>query len=218
MEEYKPNKIIICGHSLGAAVSALVYILLSESEEMKEKYELYNMTFALPLFGNLTLRDYLEQNNSVGNLTSNMYHFVIAEDIVPALLYINKSYGETTFTAKILWKFFINKIISSCLQEETEKEMAKKFVKEVDKVRKKDDPLFLFEEQDGYVAMGNYLLLQDEKIYELPNDPQWVGQALVESLKILGQLNSPNSTAVGKILENHALVTYESRIMKNLFE
>ena len=216
MEAYKPNRIVVCGHSLGGAVSALVYIFLHE--RLRDTYELHNITFASPLFGNLALRDYLKTNNITANLLEHMYHYVVAEDIVPALLYINKTYGETTFTAKKLWK----KIVRGWIEDT---EIAEKFVKEVKQQKRCHDPFFLFEEEDGYVAMGNYLFLKDDKLFQLPNDPQWIGQALVGSLTILGQLGlragfkmAAGSTlsSVEKILQNHNLTTYKSRINKVL--
>ena len=92
MKNYK-NKKVICttGHSLGAATSAMVHILLN-TEFNQEKFpdlHFYNVTFALPLFGNLGLKKIME---STSENMRNMFHFVNYDDIVPAVGFIPHVY------------------------------------------------------------------------------------------------------------------------------
>ena len=68
-------------HVIGAAVSALVYIQLArKQEELKLSYEICNVTFACPLFGNKALKSYVDND---AKLFGNMFHFIKEGDIVP---------------------------------------------------------------------------------------------------------------------------------------
>ena len=90
--EFNPKRVIFTGHSLGAAISALIYInLVKEQEQLQLPYELYNVTFGCPMFGNLALKNYIYQH---GVQFGKMYHFVKKQDIVPGKVIIHKSRSE----------------------------------------------------------------------------------------------------------------------------
>ena len=110
--ECKPKRIITTGHSLGAATSSIVHILLvlnSQSEEMKS-LEYHNIAFATPLFGNLDLKKAILAHSDPR--LKNMYHFVNCDDIVPAVAIIEDVYANLT-TGVSIWanrtKFLIGK-------------------------------------------------------------------------------------------------------------
>ena len=49
--------IVFCGHSKGAAVSALVYLLFVKEFAQDSQKQVFNITFALPPFGNIAVTD-----------------------------------------------------------------------------------------------------------------------------------------------------------------
>ena len=114
IEEWEPKRIITTGHSLGAATSTMVHILLvlkSQDEETGMKsLEYHNIAFATPLFGNLDLKKAILAHSDPR--LKNMYHFVNCDDIVPAVAIIEDVYANLT-TGVSIWanrtKFLIGK-------------------------------------------------------------------------------------------------------------
>ena len=95
-------KILLCSCLF---LASDVYILLKsrsdEDEELKdtmdeilEKVEINAITFAVPLFGDVTLWSSLDGIEKYAQL----YHFVIDADIVPALLFEEKVYEKLSTT------------------------------------------------------------------------------------------------------------------------
>ena len=80
------QSLIICGHSLGGAISSIVTteILIEREKRPKEQFtgEVTNVTFGSPLFGDDTARRFLEEKS----FSSKMFHFVAELDPVPSLL------------------------------------------------------------------------------------------------------------------------------------
>ena len=72
-----PVKVILTGHSMGGAISSLLYIKLKfkfhGSDESIEfnKTEFFNFTFGAPMFGNVALEDDLRKKKWLGN----MFHY-----------------------------------------------------------------------------------------------------------------------------------------------
>ena len=100
--DWELERIITTGHSLGAATSSIVHILLilnSQSEEMKS-LEYHNVAFATPLFGNLDLKKAILAHSDPR--LKNMYHFVNCDDIVPAVAIIEDVYANLT-TGVSIW-------------------------------------------------------------------------------------------------------------------
>ena len=87
-----------CGHSLGGALSQLVHIHFQAmiSEMLGTTVEFVNVTFATPMVGNFPLR--AEQNREDG-VARNMFHFVLAEDVVPAALFTADMYNKLPWFA-----------------------------------------------------------------------------------------------------------------------
>ena len=104
MGEWDPKRIITTGHSLGAAVSSMVHVLLvrgSHAEPMKS-LEYHNIGFATPLFGNLDFKKAILSLSRSDARLKNMYHFVNCDDIVPAVAIIEDVYANLT-TGVSIW-------------------------------------------------------------------------------------------------------------------
>ena len=109
IQERKPKRIITTGHSLGAATSSMVHIMLVLKLQ-KSKSECQNIGFATPLFGNLDLKKAILAHPEPR--LRNMYHFINCDDIVPAVSIIEDVYANLT-TGVSIWanraKFLIGK-------------------------------------------------------------------------------------------------------------
>ena len=77
---------MVCGHSLGGAISSIVTteILMERQKRSQELFtgEVINVTFGSPLFGDDTARRFLEEKG----FSEHMYHIVAENDPVPSLL------------------------------------------------------------------------------------------------------------------------------------
>ena len=180
------------------------------------------------MFGDANLKKSLELND---NLDKNMYHFVKSRDIVPGLLFIGHTYKELSTSVKILIKGGFGWVIDSFVDPVEEPEMnqiVKNLLAEVTKNKEHIGPLFQWKGQDYYVPIGRYVLLHDneEKVYALPNEIQWVGQALVDALTILNGIGGllprhieDTAKEIGKtISEDHSLDGYHDFIKKCLLD
>ena len=90
-----PKRIVVTGHSLGAAISQLIYMQLqSKIKEERElevlECEVLNISFASPMVGNHDLRDKLMKTG----VAEGMFHFVLQEDIVPAAAFYRHSFQK----------------------------------------------------------------------------------------------------------------------------
>ena len=89
------KKVVVCGHSLGGAISSLVFCHLLSREQQLRKLEIcddiINITFGSPLFADSEFRNFL--NDEIKEMTPRpqMYHFVAENDIVPSLLCLAQS-------------------------------------------------------------------------------------------------------------------------------
>ena len=85
-QSFQNRSLVICGHSLGGAISSIVAteILIEREKRPKEQFpgEVINITFGSPLFGDDTARRFLEEKN----FSAKMFHFVAELDPVPSLL------------------------------------------------------------------------------------------------------------------------------------
>ena len=90
-----PKKIIVTGHSLGAAISQVIYMQLQSKIQEKRNMDVFecevlNISFASPLVGNHDLRDMLMKTA----IAEGMFHFVLAEDIVPAVAFYKHAFQK----------------------------------------------------------------------------------------------------------------------------
>ena len=229
---YGLKRICTTGHSLGAATSALVHIMLVTKWQCDEYY---NVTFALPLFGNLSLKNHLQSIDASGNF-KNMFHFVNNTDLVPAVALmphvcnnLSSAIGGIISYPSFLTSFFMS---IGTIQPETSEEkeaieqMASKLAEQISKNKENFDPLFKKISPETYMPIGNYIFMKDSNLHEFEFgqgfDHQWIGQILAESLKILKRLHfkhyltggysGENYQVFGEILYNHSLDTYGSQM------
>ena len=219
IEKNRPQKIIVTGHSKGAAVSALVYLTLA-AEKFAGKFpgiSFHNITFALPMFANEALKKFIEEKSL--KLDKEMFHFVVSEDIVPSMLLL----GDVHKELPDLVKSYLNEAtINKYVKDEKLKEVANR-------------ALAIFEE-DGHfqfsvnacAPIGKYLYLEEDSYSELPNDALKIGKELAKSLEILGQISKSQValayTGFGSVFdvikEKHSLDNYNIAIQNQnyLFE
>ena len=93
-ERLAGKRFVVCGHSLGGAISSIVATdILTEQERRRRNSsgnfvtDVINITFGSPLFGDEEARKYLEEKK----FSEKMFHFVAAQDPVPSLLSLAQS-------------------------------------------------------------------------------------------------------------------------------
>ena len=235
--EWEPKRMITTGHSLGAATSSIVHILLvlmSQDEQMKT-LEYHNLGFATPLFGNLELKKAILAHPD--SRLRNMYHFVNCDDIVPAVSIIEDVYANLTngvsFWANVAQSKFLRlKFYSLIVAEDQVEELEVKvenLLSEVNERKNIRDPMFQNRGPETYMPIGHYLFMKkkefefgqsDLHVFEFEesiekSEHQWVGQILVKSLEILGDLkvrNLKNEQLKQKILSHHKLSNYFAQV------
>ena len=242
IEEFDPDFIYTTGHSLGAATSSMVHIMLAREfcPKIRDGCDtvINNVTFALPLFGNLDLKSHLQFQASEN--MKNMFHFVNYTDLVPAIAlmphaYSNLSYPiQKTLSNPSFWTnlfMFFGKIKPETSEEKVElKQIASNLSKEI--AKKKGNLHALFEKilPETYMPIGNYIFMKGSDLHEFSfkqdSDHQWIGQILIESLKILNRIHSKHLITIGytgenkqvceEILKNHAIETYGSQMTECL--
>ena len=84
----KCETIILCGHSLGGAVSSITAVNILDKLPSDSVYKVHNITFGAPFFGNEAVRKYCKTKN----LEQHLLHYASVKDIVPGLL----SLGHTS--------------------------------------------------------------------------------------------------------------------------
>ena len=152
-----PKTVITCGHSLGAAISQLIHIQLEKELKRESSFDLINITFAPPMVGNLHLRNSFYMPYAK-NLTENMYHFVIAEDIVPAALFT-----EYTRQNIHVYDWVLRKIIHRYLGGNNP-ELAKAVIDQLAEMKPPalDQPVFSQERADKqYAPIGNQFYIKE---------------------------------------------------------
>ena len=81
------KNVVVCGHSLGGAISSIVFCHLLSREQQLRKLEIsagiLNITFGSPLFADLEFRKILNKEIEQMTPRPQMYHFVSKYDPVP---------------------------------------------------------------------------------------------------------------------------------------
>ena len=171
------------------------------------------------MFGDANLKKSLELND---NLDKNMYHFVKSRDIIPGLLFFGHTYHELSTSVQNCLSFAFDQVIDKSFPNPEFNQTIKDLLHEFWEKKAHNGPLFHWKDEDTYVPIGRYVLLHDieEKVYALPNDTQWVGQALVDALTILKNIGSyTTAKEIGeKIKEDHNLDDYHDFIKKCLLD
>ena len=109
------------------------------------------------------------------------------------------------------------------VQEEQLVAKVENLITEVNKRKVLRDPLLQNRGADTYMPIGNFLFMKkkdsgksDLHVFEFENsDHQWIGQILVKSLEILGDLkvrNLKNEQLKQKILSAHNLGNYFTQV------
>ena len=110
-KDLKGKQFIICGHSQGGAVAAIVYTLLKEAKSSSETSflegirGLKNITFAAPLFGDEELKSIIEDEKF--RFDSDMFHYVAQNDPVPGSLLFSSRVPEIQKYARDSWWRFM---------------------------------------------------------------------------------------------------------------
>ena len=208
-DKYKVKRIITCGHSLGGAVSSLCHMRLMQF--LDASFELTNMTFGAPFFGNHELQKWASQQK----YTDRMFHFVNSSDIVPIVLSSGqlRSYFDSKFYG-LASK--ITKTIDYCIQTvctetfpRSESTMLSELV-EVSEFLNKDE---IKNDNNCYVPIGKHLLIYEEKnrtiIKPLDNPPSKVRSDLNESF-------ANQCTKLLEIKRLHSLHNYKETLEKGL--
>ena len=112
----KDKTLVVCGHSLGGAVSSIVtadILLEQERRKFQNLKDVINITFGAPSFGDTELRNFLEEKK----ISDKMFHLVAENDPIPSLLsfthsiaaaksmiddQIKKLQGNSKFTEKVM--------------------------------------------------------------------------------------------------------------------
>ena len=85
----KDKTLVFCGHSMGGAVSSIVYILALQKHRSESNLifqSIRNVTFGSPLFGDNKLAEFIKYQK----IDVNMDHYVHRDDPVPRLLNLSK--------------------------------------------------------------------------------------------------------------------------------
>ena len=93
-EKLRQKKLVVCGHSLGGAISSIVTADILAEQARRERTtsgrfvcDVINITFGSPLFGDEDVRRYLQERK----FSEKMFHFVAEKDPVPSLLSLAQS-------------------------------------------------------------------------------------------------------------------------------
>ena len=119
----------------------------------------------------------------------NIYHIVLAEDVVPAALFKDFAYQNlpTVVTKQILKDQIIEKLSG------VNKKRAEEIAAIVGTLENPTNDNLVYDHSDDstYAPIGHYIYIKKGKMYELRfNDPQYIGYALIPALNIIGELGS----------------------------
>ena len=213
IERYKPKRIVTTGHSLGAATSSVLHLLLANDQKNQPSCDLQkvfqhdsdpklvNVAFATPMFGNMGLKNFVAKDPRFGN----MYHFVDSGDIVPSVLFISHVYHQNlsfsvklalnlsyenlkTVIIRLLSPFIASENLAQMEEDETQKVLRKVHEEILKNIE--NEPGTLVQNTPGaYIPIGKYLYIMNKgnakTLHEFPNDHQWVSETLMKSLVIL---------------------------------
>ena len=208
--EELPKTFVITGHSLGAALSQVVYIQLKdkimEARNLKEfNSKIINISFAGPVVGNMDLRRRLLDDDKA----KNMYHFVLAEDIIPAAPFYRHAYQrlpepQNGFRKQDWYQGMLNMVFQVLGEGKVPDEYQDLFVPPMYEQPVYDNDSSM----EPYAPIGNYLYIKDGKLYELPfdTDPQAVAQTLINILEVMRQMASVQALTHPKVKMGHPLV------------
>ena len=204
-----PKTIVITGHSLGAALSQVVYIQLKDVIMKTRKLsgfnsKIINISFAGPLVGNMDLRNQMGEGQK--DLAKSMYHFVLSEDIIPAMPFYQHAYQKLpepliNFSKSDYYHHIMSHIM---VGDGAPAELYQVFVPPL-----YDQPIYDNDSSlEPYAPIGNYLYIKEDKLYEFPYhmDPQFVAQALISILDVMRKMGPVQALPMPHQKLGHPLV------------
>ena len=234
IKEWKPKRIVTTGHSLGAATSSMVHIMLVlklQSEAMKS-LECHNIGFATPLFGNLDLKKAILAHSD--SRLKNMYHFVNCDDIVPAVAIIEETYANLTYGVSTLAnnsKWLLNlfyKLGFVDMDETQEAELLTKLKNVLLEVKKRkkfiNQPLLQGRGNDTFMPIGHFMFMKKKDSGQsdlhvfgfeksiVDSEHQWISQILIKSLENLREVEIRRGLQCDHILSAHGLDNYFAQV------
>ena len=217
------KKVVLTGHSLGAAVAAVTHILLiRDLKEMGNDMPIETVTFALPMFGNNPLRTELEKLEKEDQRFGNLYNFVFENDIIPSCELFDYAYSKLTKVTTHIINFaieFEDHIIEKLFHFDS------KVVDEVDYASNKWEtlhkpknelPCFDMNDTDRFVPIGKYLYMcENGKMYDIEDKsfgPQFPEMFLLNSLNALSKIRGifHFKDAIKEIAKSHQFRNYEA--------
>ena len=194
------EKVITCGHSLGAAIAAMVHLEFASQKvhDPTITQEFLNITFALPMFGNLALKKFIGTKPDVVAF-KKMHHFVNAADVVPAACFIQDlqahakntlgwkknlmlSFAQNTIPEPIL-RYLLRHFLKIETLTDEQDQFVRSIVHEL-KIRNVDPKKLVAENNpEVCIPIGKYLIFHEGKLYNYPDDHQWIAQTLLTSLR-----------------------------------
>jgi hypothetical protein len=174
----KVEKVITNGHSLGAATAAMVHLGFTSNQvhDRTIGQEFLNITFALPMFGNLALKKFIATKTDFIAFT-NMHHFVNAADVIPAACLIQ---DFQTHAKKMGLGRIYGEIISAAQNHQDQ--FVRNIGHELNERNKAPQPLVAKNVPEVCIPIGKYLIFHKGKLYNYPDDHQWIAQTLLTSL------------------------------------
>ena len=199
--------------------------------DRNSKVDVESITFALPLFGNLALRDELQKLGEEDCRFAQMYHFVLQNDIVPSCSMLDWNYKNLSKSIKngiSMAKMYATirgkwNLLKKIIPFDWKSQEAK-VVDQVDFIIKEYDTLHepthiqpVYEKNDvnHFVPIGKYLYIcsngeDDEcKMYEMEDEkigPQFLAFFLVKSLHVLSEFGVHQcNDALKKVTTAHSL-------------
>ena len=164
------KNVVVCGHSLGGAISSIVFCHLLSREQQLRKLEIsagiLNITFGSPLFADLEFRKILNKEIEQMTPRPQMYHFVSKYDPVPSLLclalsvpLLKEKFYEPLKEMTASENFSgLKKTLAPIINVDLDSDKTRS-AKELKNLLETDDE----DLRKMYVPIGNYILLNHEK-------------------------------------------------------
>ena len=164
------KNVVVCGHSLGGAISSIVFCHLLSREQQLRKLEIsagiLNITFGSPLFADLEFRKILNKEIEQMTPRPQMYHFVSKYDPVPSLLclalsvpLLKEKFYEPLKEMTASENFSgLKKTLAPIINVDLDSDKTRS-AKELKNLLETDDE----DLRKMYVPIGNYILLNHEE-------------------------------------------------------
>ena len=150
------------------------------------------------MFGNLALKKFIGTKTDI-TAFRNMHHFVNAADVIPAACFIQDlqthakktlrwmyggmlSAGQNTIPEPIL-RYLLRHFLNIETLTEEQDQVVTSIVHELEIRNVKPKKLVTKNNSEVCIPIGNYLIFHEGKLYNYPDDYQWIAQTLLTSLR-----------------------------------